>query len=53
MYWRPQDVGDVRAVGYLPRKAAYSEWNPFKRKKCVAVSKAGRAEPSKPFDNPT
>lgn len=50
LYWRPQDAGDDRAVGYLPRSGAYSEWNQFKREKCVAVSKAGRAEPSKTFD---
>lgn len=31
LYWRPQDVGDDRAVVYLPRTAAHREWNQFKR----------------------
>jgi hypothetical protein len=35
--WRPQDVGDVRAVGYLPMKAANREWNEPKRIKFVAA----------------
>ena len=38
--WRPQDVRDARAMGYLLRKAASREWNQSKREKCVAVSKA-------------
>ena len=25
--WRSQDVGDARAMGYLPRRAANREWN--------------------------
>jgi hypothetical protein len=25
--WRPQDVRDVRAMGYLPTKASEREWN--------------------------
>ena len=25
--WRPQDVGNARAMGYLPRKVANREWN--------------------------
>ena len=37
--WRPQDVGDARVMGYLPRKAANREWNQLKRKMCVAVDK--------------
>jgi len=30
--WRPQDVRDARAVGYLPRRAAHRKWNQPKRK---------------------
>jgi hypothetical protein len=26
--WRPQDIPDVRAVGYMLRKAANREWSP-------------------------
>ena len=35
--WIPQDVRDVRIVGYLPRKAANREWNQPKRTKFVAA----------------
>ncbi|KAL6070602.1 hypothetical protein STEG23_013786 [Scotinomys teguina] len=38
--WRPQDVGDAGAMGYLPGKAANREWNQTQREKCVAVNKA-------------
>jgi hypothetical protein len=31
--WRPQDVQDARAMGYLLRKAAEKEWNQPRRKK--------------------
>jgi hypothetical protein len=37
--WRPQDVKDARAVGYLPRKTAHREWSQPRRKKFVAVNK--------------
>ena len=37
--WRPQDVRDVRAMGYLLKKAANREWNQPRRKKFVAVNK--------------
>jgi hypothetical protein len=37
--WRPQDVQDTRAMGYLLRKAANREWNPPRRKKSVVVNK--------------
>ena len=37
--WRLQDVGDVRAVGYLLRKATNREWKQPRRKKFVAVNK--------------
>jgi hypothetical protein len=37
--WRPQDVRDVRAVGYLLWKAANRKWNQPRRKKFVAVNK--------------
>jgi hypothetical protein len=36
--WRPQDVQDARAMGYLLRKAANREWNQLRRKK-FAVNK--------------
>lgn len=36
--WRPQDVRDVRAMGYLLRKTASREWNQ-PRRKTVAVNK--------------
>lgn len=51
LQWRPQDFGDVRAERYIHRRAAYIDWNQPKREIYVVVSKAGRAEPSKPFDN--
>ena len=41
--WRLQDVRDVRAVGYLLRKAANREWKQSKRKKYVSVNKAERS----------
>ena len=37
--WRPNDVKDARALGYLPRKAANREWNQPRRKQFVAVNK--------------
>ena len=37
--WRPQDVQDTRAMGYLLRKAANREWNQPRRKQFVAVNK--------------
>lgn len=49
--WRPQDVGDARAMGYLPSRAADWGWNPPKRENCVAVNKAGADWSSEePFD---
>ena len=41
--WRPQDIGNARAMGYLPRRATNREWNQSKKKKCVAVNKAERS----------
>ena len=35
--WTFQDVRDVRAMEYLPRKAANREWNQPKRTKFVAA----------------
>jgi hypothetical protein len=35
--WIPQDVRDVTAIDYLPRKAANREWNQPKRMKFVAA----------------
>lgn len=40
--WRPQDVGDSRALGYLLRKAADREWSQPKREKCLVVNKSER-----------
>ena len=37
--WRPQDVKDVRATAWLPRKAAYREWKTPRRQNLVAVNK--------------
>jgi len=37
--WRPRDVQDARAMGYLLRKAANREWNQPRRKKSVTVNK--------------
>jgi hypothetical protein len=37
--WRPQDVRDARAMGYLLRKAATRKWNQPRKKKFVAVNK--------------
>ena len=45
LQFRPQDVGDARAAGNLPRRAAHREQtNP--REKNVYSSKAGRAATS-------
>ena len=41
--WRPQDVRDARAVGYLLRRAATREWNQLKREKCAAITPAERS----------
>jgi hypothetical protein len=38
LLWRPQDIRDIRAKGYLLRKAANKKWNQPKRN-CVAVNK--------------
>jgi hypothetical protein len=37
LLWTFQDVRDVRAMEYLPRKAANREWNQPKRTKFVAA----------------
>ena len=34
--WRPQDVRDARAMGYLLRKAATREWNQSKKEVCCS-----------------
>jgi hypothetical protein len=36
--WRPQDVQDTRAVGYLLRKGANREWKQPRKKNFVAVN---------------
>jgi hypothetical protein len=38
-YWKPVDVEDARATGYMPRKDADME---CKRDRCVSFSKARR-----------
>jgi hypothetical protein len=37
--WRPKDVKDARAMGYMLRKAANREWNQPRRKQLIAVNK--------------
>jgi hypothetical protein len=39
LLWRLKDVKDVRAMGYMLRKAANREWNHPRRKKSIAVNK--------------
>ena len=41
--WRPREVRDARALGYLRRRGANRERNQSKRKKCAAVNKAERS----------
>ena len=48
--WRPQNVGDARAMGYLPRKAPNKAWNQPRRKECSAISKAERSLRYEHFD---
>jgi hypothetical protein len=43
LFWRFQDVGDARAVEYLPRRVAIREWNQPKREKCVALNAAEKS----------
>lgn len=53
LYWRPQEAGDGRVVGVSTTTCEESHiqgWNQLKGEKCVAVSNAGRMEPSKPCD---
>lgn len=47
--WRPQDIGGVRAMGYLPKKASHGEWRPPQEKIDAAGSNPAMAEPSKPL----
>jgi hypothetical protein len=37
--WRPKEVKDARAMGYMLREAANREWNQHRRKQFVAVNK--------------
>jgi hypothetical protein len=37
--WRLKDVKDIRAKGYMLRKAHNREWNQPRRKQFVAVNK--------------
>lgn len=43
--WRPQDIGDIKVMDYLPRRAVDQVWN--QPKKCVTVNKGGRSWSSK------
>jgi hypothetical protein len=36
--WRPKDVKNARAVGYLQRKVANREWNQPRRKNFTAIN---------------
>lgn len=47
--WRPKDIGDIRALGYLSSRGPYRHGTSL-REVCGSGSKAGEAEPSKPFD---
>lgn len=49
--WRPQNVGDTRAVGYLQRRAANREWNQPMRKRHIAVNKDERSWRSEEYFN--
>ena len=40
--WRPREVRDARALGYLRRRGANRERNQSKGKKCAAVNKVER-----------
>jgi hypothetical protein len=37
--WRPKDVHDARAMGYMVRKTANRKWSQSRRKQFVAVNK--------------
>jgi hypothetical protein len=37
--WRHPDVKDIRAMGYMLKKATNREWDQSRRKQFVAVSK--------------
>lgn len=50
LHRRHQDVGSVRAIGYLPKRTVGKEQNQPGRERCVVVSKTGRTKPPKPFD---
>lgn len=43
LHWRPQDIGDARAMGYMSRRAAYRVWKQLKREKYATVVKAGKS----------
>lgn len=40
LHWIPQNVGDARAMGFLPRRVAYRKCN--QREKCVLQEQRGR-----------
>ena len=43
LLWCLQDVGDVRVMEYLLRKATNKEWNQPKKENCIAASKTKRS----------
>lgn len=47
LYWRPQDDGDARTMGYLPRRAADQVGSQPKREKCATVIEAGKSRDPK------
>ena len=42
LHWRPQDIGDSRAVECLPVSTTYRQLSQLKREKSIAVSKNRR-----------
>lgn len=40
--WRCQDIGDIRVMGYLPRKTAGCVWNQTRREKYVVANNSER-----------
>lgn len=49
LHWIPQNVGDAKAMRFLPRRVAYRKCNQSKRVIYVAASKGGGMEPHEPF----
>ena len=43
LYWILQDVGDTRAISYLPRRPANRVWSWLTREEYVIVNKTGKS----------